>query len=147
MTDIITKLHDRIKDECTEVDVHDAYDEFLDEVYSFESIGGIFATMLPSNVLEKCDPVAYRCGFSDWLDGEGLVDIGVGCDAYFRISDMEKVRDNMVSELKDELSQLEDEQQEIEEDDAEAFDAEYERIQFAIDATQEEIDQLQKHVF
>ena len=25
---------------------------------------------LPSKVLSECDPIAYRCGFNDWLDGE-----------------------------------------------------------------------------
>ena len=45
----------------------DAYDDMLDEVYA-ETPFGIPA----SRILRECDPIAYRCGFHDWTDAEGI---------------------------------------------------------------------------
>lgn len=46
------------------------YDEMLDETLSVSlpEMGGFDA----SRVLKALDPIAYRCGFHDWLDGEGI---------------------------------------------------------------------------
>lgn len=41
----------------------EAYDDMLDEVYP-DQIFGIPA----SRILREVDPIAYRVGFSDWLD-------------------------------------------------------------------------------
>ena len=52
----------------TDRELHDRYDEFLDEVYPDLTIAGInYST---SDALKKVDAVAYRCGFNDWLDSE-----------------------------------------------------------------------------
>lgn len=48
------------------------YDDFLDETYGNIQIG--CCTFSPSRVLSELDPIAYRCGFSDWLDSEGLTE-------------------------------------------------------------------------
>ena len=46
------------------------YDDFLDDVYDNVGIAGLaYAT---SEALKAIDPIAYRCGFLDWLDMEGL---------------------------------------------------------------------------
>ena len=47
-----------------------SYDEMLDETLSvsLQEMGGFDA----SRVLKALDPIAYRCGFHDWLDGEGI---------------------------------------------------------------------------
>jgi hypothetical protein len=42
------------------------YDEMLDELHSPIIIGGI--EFDPSRVLKELDPIAYQCGFNDWLD-------------------------------------------------------------------------------
>ena len=42
---------------------HNQYDDMLDEIY------GDFMGMNASRILEECDPIAYRCGFSDYVDG------------------------------------------------------------------------------
>jgi hypothetical protein len=46
--------------------LEEAYDVHLDEVYGTVSIAGLeYPT---SQALGDIDPVAYRCGFADWLD-------------------------------------------------------------------------------
>lgn len=45
-------------------ELHERYDDMLDEVY------GDFLNMPASRILKETDPIAYRVGFSDWVDGE-----------------------------------------------------------------------------
>ena len=67
---------DRVEQELDPIDTYKIYDDMLDECFSFKSIGGIFANMLPSTVLGKCDPIAYRCGYSDYIDSlDNVVEI------------------------------------------------------------------------
>lgn len=47
-----------------------AYDEWLDEVYGDVQIGPYeYST---ARALRLVDPIAYRTGFSDWLDDMGI---------------------------------------------------------------------------
>ena len=46
------------------------YDEMLDDCCEEVKIGSL--TYSPSHVLKNVDPIAYRCGFIDWLDSENL---------------------------------------------------------------------------
>jgi len=48
-------------------DLHERYDDMLDELSTVE-IGSL--TYQGSRVLREVDPIAYRVGFSDWLDSE-----------------------------------------------------------------------------
>ena len=100
----LTKLQNRIIEKCKTVDIEDAYNDMLDECYSFDSVGGIFAMMSPSRVLKECDPTAYRCGMSDWIDGEGFIEIVGG---YYHPNDCEEQREELVAELEAEVSKLE----------------------------------------
>lgn len=68
--DDYTTFEDAVQGELTAIDTDTLYDDMLDECYSFESVGGPFAHMQPSRVLEEVDPIAYRCGKNDWEDGE-----------------------------------------------------------------------------
>ena len=52
----------------TDDDLHDRYDNFIDEISDEVKIMGL--TYQASAVLKEVDPTAYRCGFADWLDGE-----------------------------------------------------------------------------
>ena len=52
-------------DKLTEEELHERYDRMLDECYEPHPLG-----YDPSKILKKCDPIAYRCGFNDWLDSE-----------------------------------------------------------------------------
>ncbi len=54
----------------SEYEALEAYDDFLDEVYGDVRIGGLEYSH--SNALKNVDPIAYRCGFNDWTDAEGI---------------------------------------------------------------------------
>lgn len=113
------RLKDAILDDLCFVDTERAYDDMLDECYSFKSVGGPFEFMSPSQVLRVCDPTAYRCGFSDWLDSQGDRWIEVEGSFYDRrqVSDM---RDEIVYEVEKEIAELEKELEAAEADKEEA---------------------------
>lgn len=48
----------------------DRYDDMLDECnpVALPHMGGFD----PADVLRALDPIAYRCGFYDWLDSEDI---------------------------------------------------------------------------
>ena len=48
-----------------EIDEYDAYDEALDSEGTVTVAGMEF---YPSRILEELDPVAYHCGYNDWVD-------------------------------------------------------------------------------
>ena len=52
----------------SEREIHDAYDQFLNEINPKVKINGLEYD--PADVFKRVDPTAYRCGFNDWLDGE-----------------------------------------------------------------------------
>jgi len=47
---------------------HDFYDDALDDCYPVINIG--CCEFFPSYVLKECDPIAYKCGYDDYIDGE-----------------------------------------------------------------------------
>lgn len=49
-------------------ELHERYDDLLDEVYGDVCIGAW--TYPASRTLRDVDPIAYRCGYNDWLDSE-----------------------------------------------------------------------------
>ena len=100
----LTKLQKRITENCKTVDIEDAYNDMLDECYSFDCVGGIFASMCPSRVLKECDPTAYRCGMSDYIDSLDVIEIS---GDYYQGDDCEEQRDELVAELEAEVSKLE----------------------------------------
>lgn len=51
-------------------DAVEAYDDMLNECHDAPTIAGI--EFDPCVILRRVDPIAYRCGFNDWLDGEGV---------------------------------------------------------------------------
>lgn len=54
--------------ELSDDDLDARYAEMLDEVVGEVSIGTL--TYDASRVLREVDPIAYRVGFSDWVDAE-----------------------------------------------------------------------------
>lgn len=59
-----------------DADVETMYREMLDECFPMVKIGNL--EYYPSKVLECVDPIAYRCGFTDYLDAEGYVECDGG---------------------------------------------------------------------
>lgn len=112
-TTTIENLIAHIVSECSAVNTDTRYDEMIDECYSFESAGGIFSSMSPSRVLRECDPVVYRCGKNDWLDGERdtLTEVD---DNYYDTREVEKTKEEFISELESEVSAMEEEIKELE---------------------------------
>lgn len=111
---LIQDMLDHVTSECTAIDADSRYDEMLDDCYSFEKVGGIFANMSPSRVLRECDPVAYRCGMNDWLDSEQYVEID---SDYYDQRDAEKAKDDYIEEMEGRESGLEEEIEELEVED------------------------------
>lgn len=60
----MTDYYDEDGSIITEDEAHDRYDDILDEVHEDMVIG--YLTFSASQVLKKCDPIAYRCGFNDF---------------------------------------------------------------------------------
>lgn len=56
------------KIELSERDLEIKFGEFLNDVYGACNIGGY--SYDTDRALKEVDPVAYRCGFNDWLDSE-----------------------------------------------------------------------------
>jgi hypothetical protein len=82
-------------------DLDDQYDQFLDDCSGGETVI-LGCTVIPSKHLKDNDPIAYRCGKNDWLDGRTsdgeLIEIG---DHYSTEEELEEFRDNIVSEIED----------------------------------------------
>ena len=58
-----------------------AYDDMLDEVYTWSDVAGI--NFAPSDILRELDPIAYKCGWLDWCDSEGIDTDELGDDYTF----------------------------------------------------------------
>lgn len=62
----------------SEYDALQEYDQMLDDVYPEVTLG--FSSFLPSRVLKEMDPIAYRVGFREYVNG--LVDDGTFVEGY-----------------------------------------------------------------
>lgn len=142
MRDIIQELHDKVKDDLTELDVNSMYDDMLDECYDFAEVGGPFSHMLASEVLEECDPVAYRCGFTDWLDGESLYEVD---GEYYHGTDLERIKDELIDELEDEITDHQEQLDDCEDDEVTTGSASHLSIEIA--ELEELITKLRKYSF
>lgn len=45
----------------------DEYDDFIDEIYG-ETVMIAGCEYSTSRALKELDPIAYQCGYADWLD-------------------------------------------------------------------------------
>lgn len=50
-----------------ESEAYQQYDDMLDELYPNQILD-----ILASRILKELDPIAYSCGFDDWLDANEL---------------------------------------------------------------------------
>lgn len=99
---------DNFEYECSD----DEYDEMIDDCSDEVNIFGM--TYSPSQVLKELDPVAYRCGKSDYESNFDLDD----CEEYTdMVEQLESLNSELVS-LQDELSDLQDELDNLESEES-----------------------------
>ena len=92
----IADLENKIDNFEIDEDKYDEnYDEWLDEIYCEIMIGNI--SFLPSRILKELDPIAYRCGCSDYIDSLDIED-----DEEYQELHTE------LEEVKEELAELEE---------------------------------------
>ena len=105
LKEITKDWESRIESDCKPVDMEQRFRDMLDECYSFDKVGGPFAYMSPSRVLEEMDPTAFRCGVNDYADGESdeIMELSSG---YYRIEDCKEVQDEIAAELDTEIEDL-----------------------------------------
>lgn len=146
MTTNIKNLLAFVTSECTAIDREAHFDSMLDECYTFEKVGGPFEYMTPSRVLKEMDPTAYRCGVNDFADGEGWVEID---SESYDSDEVEKAREQFVSDLESEASDLESEIEELEysNDEAEENAGVIAGLKIELADKQAEIIEAQKYTF
>jgi len=85
--------------------LYQIYDDMLDDCYS-DQLENITFINLPSTsrLLAEYDPVAYRCGFNDWLDGIDLNDISEYHDLVCEV----ETQEGIIESLDEEISELND---------------------------------------
>lgn len=81
-----------ITETYTEHELYSRYDEMLDECYPDVDICGM--TYATSDILKHVDRVAYRCGFTEWLDAEGYQEHPTEIDEYYLESECEDSDDD-----------------------------------------------------
>lgn len=133
--------------ECTPIDREQRFRDMLDDCYSFDSVGGPFAHMTPSRVLEEVDPIAFRCGVNDYMDGEETYEIdGETYDRSEVDEAKEKYLDNLRSELDGAESELADKESELADDDQdELIAAEVNRLTADVARITAEIDECEAY--
>lgn len=142
MRDIIQELHDKVKEDLTALEVNSMYDDMLDECYDLSEVGGPFSHMLASKVLSECDPVAYRCGFTDWLDGERFYEVD---GEYYHGTDLERIKDELIDELESEADYIREQLDDFEDEEVITGSASHLSIEIA--EIEELLAKLRKYSF
>lgn len=121
LKEITKDWESRIESNCKPVDMEAMFSDMLDECYSFKAVGGPFAYMSPSKVLQEIDPTAFRCGVNDYADSIRDEYVEISGDHY-RIEDCKEVQDEITSEMDAEIEDLRE--NETDEDDKRADELE-----------------------
>lgn len=103
--ELLEQWRTRIEGDCDKVDMEAIFSDMLDECYSFDSVGGPFQLMSPSRVLREMDPIAFRCGVSDYADSirDEYVELSNG---HYRIEDCKPIQDEIADEWEAEIEAL-----------------------------------------
>lgn len=102
MSDILTKAKEKLEDmeqdpaSYWEDEAHAEYDQMLDECNTCPQCGRGGA-----NFLKNDDPIAYRCGFSDYMDGERAKEFAEQQDDYKELKDAIEEAESKLSDLED----------------------------------------------
>jgi hypothetical protein len=98
---IEAELEKRVKENLKPIDLEELYRDMIDECEPVVKVGGLSFT--PSRIIEELDPIAFRCGVSDYADsliGETLSDEIDG--EYYNLDEVNDIRDEIESELDEE---------------------------------------------
>jgi hypothetical protein len=93
--EITKRVEERVKEELSSIDMEQRFRDSLDECYDFDQIGGPFAGMQASRVLEEIDPIAFRCGVSD-MDTEDMEEID---GEYYDADKVKEIREEVETEI------------------------------------------------
>ena len=83
-----------VKEHCEPIDPEELFEQMLDDCYEEVSLGSL--TWDPSYVMKELDPVAFRCGVSEYIDG--LVEDGEYFEFdgdYYDFVDIEEMLDDI----------------------------------------------------
>jgi len=105
--------------EISERELHERYDDMINEFYSFEKVGGPFEYLIPSKVMEYFSPTDYRVGFADWLDSESDQYVEINGN-YHKREELEEALDTLLEEAEAHLEELEEDEDSDKEDTEEA---------------------------
>ena len=102
----IEELNTNVPVRYPQEEAEESYDDMLDDCYDLSCVGGPFANMSASHVLESVDPTAYRCGVIDYADSlrsDILYDhTELGDDEYYPDDLIEEAQDYMSDNTDDE---------------------------------------------
>jgi hypothetical protein len=112
-TEHVQRMIQHITENCTPIDREQRFRDMLNECYSFDAVGGPFASMDPAQVLEEMDPIAFRCGVNDYCDGDTYEIEGETYD----VREVDEAKEEFIDDLENEISDLEEEINEVNEDD------------------------------
>lgn len=106
---VISEWKDNITSKQSEIDnfeyecSDDEFSDWIDSIYPEVNIGSL--TFSPSDVMKELDPIAYRCGKSDYESNYDLDD----CEEYTTLKDELETLEDELSDLESELEELQDE--------------------------------------
>ena len=95
---IEAELDKRVKEELKPIDLEELYREMLDECEPEVKVAGL--SFCASRIIEELDPIAFRCGVSDYADfliGETISDEIDG--EHYNLDEVNDIRDEIESEL------------------------------------------------
>lgn len=136
---IITRLETLISEECTKIDREAAFAASLDESGPVNVCGLQFN---PSQIWKELDPTAFRCGVNDFADGEDWSEVD---GETYATSDCEEQKDNLVSELEDDLQALEENLEDLQ--NGEEDESQMQDLKAEIATLTAQLAQLNKHGF
>lgn len=56
-----------VKEHCEPIDTEELFEEMLDDCYEQVTLGNL--SWYPSHVMKNLDPIAFKCGVSEYIDG------------------------------------------------------------------------------
>lgn len=141
---LIQRLTDHVVSECSAIDMESRFRELLDELYTFDNVGGPFAHMQPSRVLEEMDPVAFRCGVSD-MDTSEMNEVR---GDWYDSREVDAARDGFIDKLRAELAEAETALDDAaEEQDVDTGHASLAPDRGRIEVIEAQIDEVERYAF